>query len=138
MCETNPGRSAGRQVNAIEGAAISASLLCLVHCLALPLLLLLMPGALGLWVRSPAFHYAALLLLVPLALASFWIGYRRHRRLCPILLGTTGVAGVGLALLPVIGEQAETSLTVAGSLLLVVGHTQNWRLRMATGRPHGS
>ena len=117
------------RANVIESAAVSASLLCLIHCLALPLLLLLLPGVIGLFVDSPAFHYAALGLVVPSALAAFWLGYRRHRAYGPVLIGLAGVSCLVAGLLPGIGKGAEVGITVAGSLLLVAGHTMNWRLR---------
>lgn len=119
-----------RRTNAIEGAAVSASLLCLVHCLALPFLLLVLPGVIGLFARSDAFHYVVLALVVPAALTAFWLGYRRHRARRPALLGLAGMACLVVALLPGIGQGAELWFTVAGSLLLVFGHTMNWRLRM--------
>ena len=124
---------ADRGTSIIEGAAISASLLCLVHCLAFPVLLLLLPGVLGLFARSEAFHYAALALVVPSGLAAFWLGYRRHRALIPSLLGAAGIGCLVVALLSGHGEDLEIWMTVAGSLLLVTGHTMNWRLRSCAG-----
>ena len=130
MCAENLSRGAGeRRTNVVEGVAVSGSLLCLAHCLALPLLLLLLPGVLGLFAQSDAFHYAALALVVPAALAAFWLGYRRHRARRPAVLGLAGVACLGIALLPGAGEGGELWFTVAGSLLLITGHTMNWRLR---------
>ncbi len=118
-----------RRTNMIEGAAVSASLLCLVHCLALPLLLLLLPGIIGLFAQSAAFHYVALALVAPSALAAFSLGYRRHRALPPVLLGIAGVGCLTVALLPGAGEGVELWFTVAGTLFLLTGHTLNWRLR---------
>ncbi len=115
--------------NLIEGTAVSASLLCLVHCLALPLLLLLLPGIVGLFAQSAAFHYGALALIAPTALAAFSLGYRRHRAVLPVLLGLTGIVCLVIALLPGTGERIELWCTVAGSLILVAGHGMNWRLR---------
>lgn len=129
MCAEQAREPADRGTNIIEGAAVSASLLCLVHCLALPFLLLLLPGIIGLFARSEAFHYAAMALIVPSAVAAFWLGYRRHRALRPALFGLIGVGFLVAALLPGTAEGAETWLTVAGSLLLVAGHAMNWRLR---------
>lgn len=133
MCADQTRIPVERSTNVIEGAAISASLLCLVHCLALPFLLLLLPGIIGLFARSEAFHYAALALIVPSAAAAFWLGYRRHRALRPTLFGVAGVGGLAVALLPGMTEGTETWLTVAGSLLLVAGHMMNWRLRTHEG-----
>jgi len=100
-----------------------------VHCLALPVLLLLLPGFVGLFAQSAAFHYVALALVVPAALVAFWLGYRRHRARYPALLGLAGATCLAVALLPGVGEGGEVWLTVLGSLLLVAGHTMNWRLR---------
>ncbi|PKP99798.1 MAG: MerC mercury resistance protein [Alphaproteobacteria bacterium HGW-Alphaproteobacteria-13] len=127
--ETPSRRADARRANVVEGVALSTSLLCLVHCLALPVLLLLLPGVIGLFARSEAFHYVALALVVPAALAAFRLGYRRHRARRPALLGLAGVACLVIALLPGTTEGSELWFTVAGSLLLVAGHTMNWRLR---------
>lgn len=128
-------RSAGgRPANIIEGTAVSASLLCLVHCLALPLLLLLFPSVIRLFVQSEAFHYAALALVAPMALAAFGLGYRRHGMLHPALLGLTGVGCLVVALVPGLGERAQLWVTVAGSLALIIGHMLNWRLRTKMAR----
>lgn len=126
----NLGHRAGRRrTNMIEGAAVSVSLLCLAHCLLLPVLLLLLPGVIGLFAQSEAFHYVALALVVPAALAAFWLGYRRHHARRPAFLGIIGSICLVVALLPGVGEGGELWFTVAGSLLLVTGHTMNWRLR---------
>ena len=67
--------------------------------------------------------------VVPAALAAFWLGYRQHRTLRPALLGVTGVGCLVDAFLAGFGESTEIWITTAGSLLLVAGHTMNWRLR---------
>lgn len=111
---------------------MSASLLCLIHCLALPLLLLLLPGVVGLFVQSEAFHYLALAFVAPSAFAAFWLGYRRHRSLPPTLFGLGGVICLIIALFPGLAEGKELWVTVVGSLLLLTGHMINWRLRTHT------
>lgn len=108
---------------------MSASMLCLVHCLALPFFLLFLPTAIGLFAQSEGFHYVALALVLPSAVAAFWLGYRRHRDWRPVLAGLAGIICLIIALLPEIGEGMEVGITVTGSLLLVVGHGMNWRLR---------
>ncbi|MGK6355936.1 MerC domain-containing protein [Sphingomonas sp. DT-207] len=137
MNEANPVRARRNRLTDIsEGIAVSASFLCLIHCLVLPFLLLLLPGILGLFVGSPTFHGAALAVALPAALIAFRHGYRQHRAPLPVLLGLSGSASLVAGLLPVMGEGAETVLTVAGSLMLVAGHALNWRLRKCAGR-HG-
>lgn len=131
MC-ANPASNPKPQrfADGVEGAAISASTLCLVHCLALPLLLLLLPSAAEAFVRSEIFHYVAVGLVAPFAFIAFMLGYRRHRVLPPALVGAMGVAFLLLALLPSIGGSAALWITVGGSLLLILGHLMNWRLRL--------
>jgi len=121
--------------NVIESAAVSASLLCLAHCVALPLFILLLPGAIGLFASSEAFHYVALGLVLPSALAAFGVGFLQHRLWLPVLFGVAGVGCLIVALSPGLARGAETWITVAGSLFLVTGHVMNWRMRAhAAGR----
>lgn len=115
--------------DAIEGTAISASFLCLVHCLALPVLLLLLPGTLAAFAQSDKVHYWAFALIAPSAIAAFWLGYRRHASLRPALFGAAGLACLAAAILPHAPERIAIALTVCGSLLLVSGHLINWRER---------
>ena len=130
MSQISPFR-ARRVADLIESASISASALCMVHCLALPVLLFLVPGILGAFFESEAFHVVALGFVVPGALGAFVLGYRRHGRLAPTLIGTLGVALLVAAVAFFEGTSGETVLTVAGSLLLVAGHSLNWRARRA-------
>lgn len=115
--------------NAVESAAASVSLLCLIHCLALPLLLVLLPGAAGLFVESDAFHVAAVALAAPGASVAFVMGYRQHAAILPAVIGGGGLGCLIAALLVAHGTVAETYLMVAGSLILVAGHVLNWRAR---------
>ncbi len=130
MCAL-PSRPSRRSptTDMVEGAAISASLLCLVHCLALPLLLLALPAIVGAIFESEMFHIVAAALVVPAAALAFLLGYRRHRSLRPAILGSAGVACIVAALFPTLGEPAAAAITAIGSLLLIGGHIFNWRLR---------
>lgn len=58
---------------------IFASVACVVHCLAAPLLLLFLP-VLGAWWSHPAAHWALAALVLPLAGFVVMRGYRKHRR----------------------------------------------------------
>lgn len=116
----------------IEGAAVSVSLLCLVHCLALPLLLLLLPVIVSGFVASELFHQTLLLLVAPSAAAAFWLGYRHHRTPLPALFGVAGVTCLTVAVIPGVAEGVATALTVAGSVTLVLGHMLNWQRRART------
>lgn len=103
---------------------------CLVHCLLVPVVLALLP----LWPVGEAVHawmHPVLALgLVPVTLVALVAGYRRHRSREVVALLLSGLAVVLVAATwghasP--GAVGETTLTVAGSILLMVGHWRNWR-----------
>lgn len=117
---------------------ISLSGLCLVHCLLLPVALAVLP----LW---PVFdtvhawlHPVFAVLILPTTLLALVGSYRRHRHADIVFF-----LGAGLVLILTagfLGHEApgaltETTLTVAGSLLLITGHWRNWRAGRACRHP---
>lgn len=121
-------------------AGIALSSACLVHCLALPLALLVAP-ALGSWLRLPEWLHAAILLLaLPAALIAMTDGWRRYRRRTPLVLAAAGLGLLTLGLAVHEGwvaaadpETADLWLSSAGATALVTAHLLNWRLRHGTG-----
>ena len=119
---------------------IGLSLTCLVHCLALPLLILLAP-ALSRWIALPeGVHAAILLLALPAAMIAMRDGWRRHRRILPAVLATTGLGLLALGLSAHEGwiavadpEAADRLLTSVGALTLAAAHLVNWRWRHRGG-----
>lgn len=109
-----------------DGIAISASLLCLAHCIALPLLAASLP-ALGIFVtHSLLVHVALLALALPLGLWALARG--RHRAgWPPLVLGLTGFTLMATALLS--APAAERWFTIAGVCLVAIAHWRNWRAR---------
>ena len=119
---------------------ILLSLTCLVHCLALPLILLLAP-ALSRWIALPeGVHAAILLLALPAAAVAMRDGWRRHRRTMPAILAVTGLGLLALGLSAHEGwiaaanpEMADRLSTSAGALTLAAAHLVNWRWRHRSG-----
>ncbi len=112
-------------------SAIALSGLCLLHCLALPLLAALLP-LFGTWSEAEWVHGVFVLIAVPLTSYALWRAHR-HR---PLPAALWLLAGTGLALLLAgasggLGERAETPLTVAGSLALASTHLWNAARRHA-------
>ncbi|MBJ7439165.1 MAG: MerC domain-containing protein [Sphingopyxis sp.] len=115
---------------------ITLSLTCLVHCLALPLLILLAP-ALGTWIAMPEWVHAAILMLaLPAATLAMKDGWRRHGRALPALLAATGVGFLAVGVAAHEGwmaladpETADRLLTSTGAVALVTAHLINWRWR---------
>ena len=110
----------------LDGAAIGLSGLCLLHCLALPFLVgvlpLLMPFA------ESHLHAQMLYFAVPLSAVAIGIGYARHRNPLVVLAAFAGlgllVAGATIAH-GSLGIVADRLFTVSGSLVLAAAHLWN-------------
>lgn len=116
----------------LDGFAISASLLCLIHCLALPLMILTLPFmavALG---GSEWFHPVILMFAIPTSLYALLSGFREHGHLKSLIFGVIGILCLFFGLWIEHLALAETVLAVIGSLFLAAGHLQNIRLRQST------
>jgi hypothetical protein len=115
---------------------ITLSLTCLVHCLALPLLILLAP-ALGTWVAMPEWVHAAILMLaLPAATFAMKDGWLRHGRVVPAALAAAGVGLLAAGLAAHEGwmqladpATADRLLTSFGAVTLATAHLLNWRWR---------
>lgn len=122
----------------LDRTAMTASLLCLAHCLALPLIFALLP-TLGRVLDIPeSFHLWMLALAVP---ASGWAlvsGRAHHGVHWPLLLGGCGLALLALGAIVLEGSHGETIATVFGSICLVTAHIANWRLRHGGHASHAS
>jgi FtsH-binding integral membrane protein len=112
----------------LDKLAIGLSVLCLVHCLALPVALLLAPtiGAVVLGTESPV-HWVLLGIALPVSGYALWHGYRHHGHRNALLLGATGLAIMLLAVTHVASPRFETPLTVVGVLALLGAHLLNIR-----------
>lgn len=112
----------------LDGAAIGASLLCLIHCIGLPVLFALLPALATLGLpSSEGLHLILLLTAIPISALALVGGWRAHGAIVPLLLGAAGLAGLGAGLAFGSVPGAETALTVAGSLALASAHIGNWR-----------
>ena len=114
-----------------ERAAVSASMLCLLHCLALPLLI-----ASRILTIPETFHLWVLALAVPTSAAALLAGRARHGATWPVATGCLGLALLALGAITFGETSWETPITVSGSLTLATAHIGNWRLRHRTHQ-HG-
>jgi hypothetical protein len=111
--------------------AVSSSGLCMIHCLAMPVLLIFLPVLSASVLSGDTFHAAILWFILPTSLVALTLGCWRHKDryvavLCAIGLGVILVAArFGDALF---GEIGERILTTAGSLVLIAGHFRSFSL----------
>ncbi len=111
--------------------------LCILHCLAVPVLLVLVPLGSGLVASDSHFHQAALLIIVPISLVAFGLGYRQHRQLS---VPAVGLAGLSLLVAAAYwghsaGLLAESVLSIGASALLIMAHWKNLRLNALGPKP---
>ena len=76
-----------------------ASMLCAIHCMLTPFIMLAIP-TFGVWWASSSVHITAAALVIPLALLTLFFGMKQHRRSWPFILGILGCACLIVALLP--------------------------------------
>lgn len=116
----------------VEHAALGASLLCLVHCLALPLVFAALPAIASILPIDSSFHLLMLAIAVPASGAALVTGRSRHGAWWPLLLGGAGLSLLAVGVLRFGDTALETPLTVTGAIVLAVAHLSNMRLRRAT------
>lgn len=109
----------------IDRSAVSLSGLCLVHCLAGSLLIILASSAGGLF--NHWIHAAGLMIAMPLAAVGLWRGWRRHGRTGIMMVGGLGLALMAAGLVVGHGNATEIILTVFGVTLLGSAHLFNLR-----------
>lgn len=110
---------------------VSASGLCVAHCLMLPASAIFVPG-LGLgFLAQDITHQILAVLLMGAGVGAFMPGYRRHGRLWVLVLAL--LSGVILAFAAfaageMVGEIWETLFTLAASAMLIGAHLKNLSL----------
>ena len=111
----------------LDGSAMGLSGLCLIHCLALPVMAALLP-ALGAWAQAEWVHVVFVAFAAPMAaLALLRPAHGQPAPPALLALGGLGVVGLGLGAFG--PESLDMPVTVAGSTCLVSAHLWNWRRR---------
>ena len=112
-----------------DKAAIGVSLLCALHCLALPMGTSLLPSLFGLSLQDESFHIWLVIVVIPLSAFALTLGCARHRRWGVLFSGFFGLwilcmSSLGHGLL---NQDSERMLTFTGSIFVAVSHVINFR-----------
>lgn len=118
------------QAPKLDSLAVILSGTCMVHCLALPVLVTLFPIVQGSLLEEQYFHLIMLGLILPTSLIALAVGCRKHKDPVTMALGAAGLvtltvtALIGHEIFGVLGERIVTSF---GGLILATAHIRNYR-----------
>ncbi|MBT8112468.1 MAG: MerC domain-containing protein [Gammaproteobacteria bacterium] len=128
--------------------AIALSSLCVIHCIALPIVASVTPLLMstinhGNAVHEFWFHQFILIFIIPVSVLALVAGFRCHRKNLPLLLGSIGLSilvivalfAEQLISLQLMSHTGETILTVIGGVIHAAGHITN---ALATKASHAT
>ncbi|MBL6689275.1 MAG: MerC domain-containing protein [Pseudomonadales bacterium] len=119
----------------LDRTAIGLSAICVIHCLALPIALALLPSLALVPVADESFHVFLVWLVLPTSVIALALGCKRHQRWHVVLWGVAGLTTlIFTAALDhdFLGESLEKWATVAGATLVAMGHILNYRHYQST------
>ena len=114
----------------MDTAAVVLSGVCMLHCLALPVALTILPIVNVTLLDESTFHLIMMAVILPISIIALTIGCRQHKDKLTLVLGSVGLgiltitAIFGHDLLGLTGERIVTSI---GGLILAAAHIQNYR-----------
>ena len=114
-----------------DKVAIGLSLFCAVHCLMLPVALVMLPALTSTTFGDEQFHQWMLVAVLPTSLLALTLGCRQHRRMDIMVIGLTGLAIMISAALfghDLLGETGEKITTLLGASLIALSHVRNQSL----------
>ena len=118
-----------KQRTYLDTAAVFLSGVCMLHCLALPVVLTVLPVLNISLLEESIFHLLLLVFILPVSLIALSIGCRQHKDFLTLMLGVLGLsiltftATFGHALFGITGERIVTSI---GGLILASAHIRNY------------
>ena len=115
----------------LDKIALGTSIFCAIHCLFLPVILLLFPtinlGQLG----DESFHSMLLYVIIPISIIALLLGCNKHKRYFILLYGFIGISILSFTATfghDLFGETLEIIFTLLAASILSYGHLQNQKL----------
>ncbi len=111
----------------LDRAGITLSVVCGIHCLLFPLVLLILPLSHE-WMSHDQTHYWLFAFVAPIALVSLLRSFFKYKVTLPLALGSIGVGILALSLLSS-GKVHDFDflISLTGSSFLVAAHILNIR-----------
>lgn len=126
---SDPAQPSTDSVDLLDRAAMGVSLLCMAHCLALPLMLSLTPSLLPAVWDDRMVHTVALGLALPLAIVGIGARMRSSRDALTIGLAGTGLVLMGLGIATHDAPPLDLLFTLAGAGSVGAAHLRNYSRR---------
>ena len=113
-----------------DKTAISLSILCALHCLALPVLVVMLPSLTAWNLASEEAHLWLLVAVIPISVYALTMGCRKHRQFNIMFLGLIGLALLIIAAWlghDILGEIGEKTILTIGAAVIALSHLLNQR-----------
>lgn len=114
-----------------DKTAISLSFICAVHCLAMPLIFLLLPSLAVIYFDNETAHLLMLFAVLPVSIFALTMGCKKHKDIFVFILGAVGLAILVTAVLlghDALGELVEKALILSGATIIALSHIRNHAL----------
>ena len=110
-----------------DGLGMTASSLCIAHCLLMPLTIGLLPAVGMSFLADEGVHQFLVLGVIVIAALSFRLGYQMHHRKHVLGLMVAGLGFLSFAVLSEgrLGEAWMTGFTIVGCMVMVSAHWLN-------------
>lgn len=108
----------------LDNAAVALSMICVLHCLALPIVVVAIPSLLSGAGHSDLTHVILFLVALPLSGFAMVYGYRLHKKLRYSVIAAIGVLALGGGLM-LHGLAYEVYVTLLGAVILAAAHLGN-------------
>lgn len=111
--------------------AISFSVVCALHCLLLPIVVIFLPSISATFLGTEDFHKTLLYFVIPSSIIALSLGCKMHGKYEVYSYGFFGIGALLFASFfghDYLGEVGEISLTLIGAGIVSLGHYKNQKL----------
>ena len=113
----------------MDTAAVVLSGVCMLHCLALPIALTILPIVNVTLLDESTFHLIMMAVILPISVIALTIGCRQHKDTLTLVLGSIGLVILTITAIfghDIFGLTGERAVTSIGGLILAAAHIQNY------------
>ncbi|MEM6720728.1 MAG: MerC domain-containing protein [Bacteroidota bacterium] len=120
--------------NTIDIIALTSSLICAIHCAAIPIVLSFSSMSSLHFLENPWIEWTFILMGVVFVFVSLWPSYKKvHHQTKPLIVAAIGFGLIAIGRLE-FTEMWEVGNTVVGALFVSSAHYINWKLLKASGK----